>query len=201
MNIAVVGLLLALISWNEVLAAEVAPSALTFKTVQGGASPTSQTVTLSKGSKRSSSWNASDNAAWLSVTPATGSITSSTQVSIAVNNAGLTPGVYSATVQLAITKGGTISLPVTLTVESATPIATRSVTLGWNPNSESDLAGYKLYVGNRSGSYGAPITVGNTTTYTLPNLTVGTTYFFALTAYDINGNESVYSNEASTSIY
>ena len=39
--------------------------------------------------------------------------------------------------------------------------------------------------------------IGNSTTATVPNLTAGTTYFFAVTAYDIDGVESVASAEVS----
>ncbi len=70
-------------------------------------------------------------------------------------------------------------------------------TLSWNPNSESDLAGYKVYYGNSSGSYSSSIDAGNQTSYTISNLVEGEIYFFAATAYDFSGNESGYSNEVS----
>lgn len=72
------------------------------------------------------------------------------------------------------------------------------VTLNWNPNTESDLAGYKLYQSTVSGQYGAPVaTLGKVTTHTLtlPQLEVDATYFFRLTAYDLAGNESTPSLE------
>lgn len=73
------------------------------------------------------------------------------------------------------------------------------VVFTWNPNTESDLAGYKLYQGTVSGKYGPPVDLGNVTTYTLtlPALTVDQTYFFALTAYDKSTNESGKSSEVS----
>jgi hypothetical protein len=37
------------------------------------------------------------------------------------------------------------------------------VTLEWDPNTEPDLGGYKLYYGNASGDYAEVIDVGNTT--------------------------------------
>jgi fibronectin type 3 domain-containing protein len=91
-----------------------------------------------------------------------------------------------------------VSIPVTFTV---TPPS--SVTLTWNANTESDLAGYKVYRATASGAYGAPIAAipGNTTSYTAIGLQFGTTYFFVVTAYDIAGNESAYSNEVSKSVY
>lgn len=73
-------------------------------------------------------------------------------------------------------------------------------TLSWNPNSESDLAGYKIYYGNASRVYTTDIEVGNVTSYTIYNLTEGYTYYFAATAYDFSGNESGYSNEVSYAV-
>ncbi len=75
--------------------------------------------------------------------------------------------------------------------------ATNSITVQWAVNSESDLAGYHVYQGTDSGSYGPPIDVGNTTTYTAGNLQSGLTYYYAVTAYDTAGNESPPSTEVS----
>ena len=73
------------------------------------------------------------------------------------------------------------------------------LTLTWDANTESDLAGYKVYRSTTSGTYGAPIVAiqGNVTTYQATNLTIGQTYYFVVTAYDTSGNESDFSNEAS----
>ncbi len=69
------------------------------------------------------------------------------------------------------------------------------VTLTWDPNSESDLAGYKIYSGTQSGNYQNKIDVGNVTTYILNGLTSGPTYYIAATAYNAQGLESGFSNE------
>ncbi|MBM3149383.1 MAG: hypothetical protein FJZ88_05055, partial [Chloroflexi bacterium] len=69
------------------------------------------------------------------------------------------------------------------------------IRLAWDPNTESNLAGYRVYYGTTSGTYGTPTNVGNVTTYTLTNLTLAQTYFIAVTAYDTSNNESGYSNE------
>ena len=68
------------------------------------------------------------------------------------------------------------------------------IIIQWRANSENDLKGYKLYFGNRSRFYSAVINVGIDTTYQIEDFTNGN-YFFALTAYDSAGNESIYSNE------
>ncbi|MEW5801617.1 MAG: Ig-like domain-containing protein [bacterium] len=70
-----------------------------------------------------------------------------------------------------------------------------SLTLSWSPNSEPDLAGYKVYYGLETGTYSNFFDVGNTTTYTLHGLRAGVTYYFVVVAYDTAGNESAYSEE------
>jgi len=74
-------------------------------------------------------------------------------------------------------------------------VAVTQATLEWDPNSEPDLAGYKLHYGLASRSYGTVIDVGNQTSYTLADLAVGPTYYIAATAYNTSGLESGYSNE------
>ena len=76
-----------------------------------------------------------------------------------------------------------------------------SATLKWKPNTESDLAGYRIYYGTSSRSYGPFVSVDkNATQYTVENLQEGNTYYFALTAVDSSGNESGYSEEVSKTI-
>jgi hypothetical protein len=72
--------------------------------------------------------------------------------------------------------------------------------LAWDPNSEQDLAGYKIYYGiSKGGPYNSPgsprIITGNIPHYTLDGLTPGQTYYMVATAFDTSANESVYSNE------
>ena len=72
-----------------------------------------------------------------------------------------------------------------------------TIQVNWNPNTEEDLAGYRLYVGTASGQYGEPVDVGNVTGHVMEITPQhGATYYFALTAYDTSGNESGYSAEA-----
>jgi hypothetical protein len=79
------------------------------------------------------------------------------------------------------------------TVEGAT------VSLAWNPNPEPDIAGYRLSYGTTSGQYTTSVDVGNTTSYTLTNLSSGLTYYFVLQAYNVAGT-SPYSNEVSVTL-
>ena len=82
--------------------------------------------------------------------------------------------------------------------------STGKVTLAWKANQEPDLAGYKLYIGTGSGIYnftGSPFSINIATRSTAFNLPKGQTYFFALSALDTAGNESVLSSEISKSLY
>jgi fibronectin type 3 domain-containing protein len=71
------------------------------------------------------------------------------------------------------------------------------VILEWDPNTEPDLDGYRIYYGEASGIYSKNIDIGNTTTCTVVNLERGKTYYFAATAYNILGLESDFSTEVS----
>jgi hypothetical protein len=170
-----------------------APSSLTYTATQGAANPAAQTITVSA----NGAWSASEGVSWLSLSPTSGSKDGT--ITASVNTATATQGPNSTTIT--VTSGGiTRTVNVTLTLN---PQASSSVTLTWNANTESDLAGYKVYRATASGAYGAPIAAipGNTTSYTVTGLQFNTTYYFVVTAYDIAGNESAYSNEVSKSIF
>lgn len=75
----------------------------------------------------------------------------------------------------------------------------REVTLRWDPNSEPDLSHYVVYWGTTSKVYtNNSGDIGLDTSYscTLPD--DGEIYYFAVTAVDVIGLESDYSNEANT---
>ena len=77
--------------------------------------------------------------------------------------------------------------------------ASQSVNLAWDPNSEQDLAGYRVYFGTGSGNYTQTMEVA-TPSSTVPGLTEGVVYYFAVTAYNTEGEESGYSNEVSYAV-
>jgi hypothetical protein len=110
---------------------------------------------------------------------------------------------------MAIKRGiGAVSISFCLFLAIVTAASAKDVTLAWDPNSESNLAGYKLYYktaisgapydGVDSLQGASPIDVGNVTTFTVLGLSDSKDYYFVVTAYNTEGLESGYSNEATT---
>lgn len=87
-----------------------------------------------------------------------------------------------------------------LSAARVTNAQTTDVAVGWRSNSEPDLAGYRLYYGNSPGVYDQQIDAGLATIATVPNLSIGSTYFFAVTAYNLMGLESAFSPEISYTV-
>jgi hypothetical protein len=84
---------------------------------------------------------------------------------------------------------------ITLTTDGTPPPSGGSAIVSWNANTESDLAGYRVFYGTSSGNYPNSISVGKVTSATITSLTVGTTYYIALKAVDTSGNLSGFSAE------
>lgn len=326
---------IAILPCQEASAATVSPTSITFQAVQGGASPSSQTISVDKGSNSPVTWTATDSAAWLSLSPGSGTMRRTTQVTLSVNASGLAAGTYTTIVSIALERSGGVLIPVTLTIRSAattppptattttsssttttpTTINTSSTTtstssgtttsttntssgttttatapqpqitsltnvtaagltvacanqpasiryqtdssstimtvscnptyslvrkwvsgetficvyardaagventidyrcvpspttnsaiLSWTLGTDTNLAGYKVYIGTASGTYnypGSPFSLGKVNTYAISNLPIGQTYFFAVSAFDTSGNNSAMSSEVSKSIY
>ena len=77
-------------------------------------------------------------------------------------------------------------------VESAL-CADVTATFSWDRNVESDIAGYRLHYGTIANPFTKMVDVP-TNTANIPNLTVGTTYLIAVSAYNTAGLESPYSS-------
>lgn len=69
------------------------------------------------------------------------------------------------------------------------------VNLTWSPSPDATVSGYNVYFGNSSGVYSFKVNAGNTNSVNISDITSPVTYF-AATAYDTNGDESTFSNEA-----
>lgn len=84
---------------------------------------------------------------------------------------------------------------------SPTPPPSHSVQLNWNA-STSQVIGYRVYRSEASGGSFAPLngTALNALTYTDTSVSLGTTYYYVVTAVDASGNESAYSNQTTAAI-
>lgn len=86
------------------------------------------------------------------------------------------------------------SAPTGLSTKKGAP---GKLTISWDANSESDLAGYRLYRSTSSGGPYILVVDTTSTSYVDSGLVSGTTYYYVITAYDTSGNESTYSTEVS----
>jgi hypothetical protein len=89
-----------------------------------------------------------------------------------------------------------------------TTVTVQLASLSWDAPTENvdgtpldDLAGFNLYWGAASRTYGVPVALSdpNATSHSI-ELSAGT-YYFAMTALDLDGNESAFSNEVSKVIF
>ncbi len=102
------------------------------------------------------------------------------------------------TLPLAITLAAltaSAQLPPMPVSEPLGPGDSAMVTVGWDANTEPNLAGYKVHWGAASRSYSTNAFVAAPVTQlAISNLTGGT-YYFAVTALNTAGLESAYSDE------
>lgn len=189
---------------SECFSFTTSPTTLTFTVDQGSTNPASQTLSVYRDGSRQTSLTNSESASWLMVSPATTSMTSAAQLTVAINPTGLATGTYKTTITIKVGKQSTKRVPVRLVVSPSSPPpppVASTATLAWSPVIGPTVAGYKVHVGTTSGLYSRDITVGNLTSYTVDSLSLGNTYFFVVTAYTNDGGESLPSNEVSKSIY
>ena len=93
-------------------------SSLAFTTT-AGSNPAAQTISIQNTGGDTLSWKVgAPSAAWLTVTPASGSdiAQASSTITFKVNAAGLSPGTYNATVVITPTPGTAVTVQVKLTV-------------------------------------------------------------------------------------
>jgi large repetitive protein len=76
------------------------------------------------------------------------------------------------------------------------PVLAVSVTLAWDPSPSPQATGYLLYYGTASGQYSVSVDTGQATSAAVSGLQEGQTYYFAVLAYDAQGDHSPFSNEA-----
>ncbi len=201
-KILIIAVLIGLGLSSECLALTTSQGSLTFTVAQNSTNPSDQTLSVYRKRTNQTRLASSDNASWLTVSPATTVMTTTAPLTVAVNANGLAAGTYTGMITIKVGTRTTTKVPVTLIVSpsSPPPPATTTATLAWTPVVDPTLDGYKVYIGTASGLYTRTITVGNATSYVVDSLTARTTYYFTVTAYNSAG-ESTPSNEVSKSIY
>jgi hypothetical protein len=104
-------------------ALSVSPTSLSFSATQGGASPAAKTLSVANSGGGTMSWTVDDDAAWLAVSPTSG--TDNGTLTVTPTTTGLAAGTYNATVTVtaAGAGGSPKTIPVTLTVDPPPPPA------------------------------------------------------------------------------
>jgi hypothetical protein len=91
-------------------------------------------------------------------------------------------------------------IPILFLLVTSQLARAQTETLMWDANAptgiqQTQVVGYNVYLGISSGKYNTVYNAGLVTKYTLLNLTVGTRYYAAVTAYNSSQTESLPSNE------
>lgn len=95
------------------------PASLSFTATQGGANPTSQTLSISNSGGGTLSWIASDSATWLRLNRTSG--TNNGVIIVSVITGATAVGTYNGTITLSATGVASVTVPVTFTVDT-TPV-------------------------------------------------------------------------------
>ena len=75
-----------------------------------------------------------------------------------------------------------------------------SLNVTWNSIQDNRLAGYKIHYGSSTGSYTQTVDTGLSTSFILPNLSNGSTYYMVVAAYDSNRVEGFPSPEVTGTV-
>src|SRR5215831_835438 len=79
----------------------------------------------------------------------------------------------------------------------STVASAQTVNLAWDASTDTNVTGYLVKWGTRTGNYTSSMDVGNRTTWTVSGLTTDQKYFFVVTSYTAAGLSSGPSNEVS----
>jgi hypothetical protein len=102
--------------------------------------------------------------------------------------------IFNKDVKSRIMRGCLVPLIVLILMPCAAVAGTATVSVGWDA-STSPVAGYEVSYGTTSGEYDYVVDVGNHTSVTISGLEEGTTYYFAVKAYNSEGVKSTFSEE------
>jgi uncharacterized protein (TIGR03437 family) len=135
---------------NETKLLEVEPGGIGFSAVVGAASPGPQSVLLEVNGGASLAWTAAvataSGGSWLSATPLSGSAT--TAITVSVNTAGLSAGVYDGTVVFtpaASSGSNTVTLRVRLVMNGAGQASPGQATINSSTAADATTATYAGY--------------------------------------------------------
>src|SRR5207253_2212713 len=130
------------------------PTSVSFSGTAGGVNPPSQTLTISNSGTGTLTWTASSNAAWLTLSPTSGTAPSSTTVS--VNTAGLAAGTYNG----AITITAFDTLKVQLRNSAGTVLTTLATYSNLNASTFASYSQQCFNVGSYAGQTVRPYFLG-----------------------------------------
>ena len=116
----------------------VSPASLSFAATVGVANPAPQTLSISNTGSGTLTWTASDNASWLTLSPASG--TGNGVVTLSAINGTLSAGTYSTTVTITAPGATSRTVPVTFTLAAAAGAPPAASALGASPASLSFTA-------------------------------------------------------------
>jgi DNA-binding transcriptional regulator YdaS (Cro superfamily) len=116
----------------------VSPASLSFAATVGVANPAPQTLSISNTGSGTLTWTASDNASWLTLSPASG--TGNGVVTLSAINGTLSAGTYSTTVTITAPGATSRTVPVTFTLAAAAGAPPAASALGASPASLSFAA-------------------------------------------------------------
>lgn len=126
---------------------------------------------------------------------------------VSTNHAYSSEGSYEVTLTVTDNDGATttitetiiVSLPPAKVTGVSADVTSNSVSLNWQANSESDLAGYNVYRSNQSGGTYTKLNTAlvATSAFLDDSVAAATTYYYKVTAVDIDGNESELSSTLS----
>lgn len=116
------------------------PSSFSFSATQGGSNPSSQTLSIRNSGGGTLNWSVSDDAAWLSLSPTSGTSTGETDsVVVSVSISGMSAGSYSATITISASEATNTpqSVPVSLTIVASPRPDLIIEGITWSPASPS----------------------------------------------------------------
>jgi hypothetical protein len=144
----------------------VSPDNLTFNAIEGGENPSDRTLEVCNSGTGTLNWSLTDDAAWLSENPTSGSLGADEceDVTVSVDITGMEVGDYSTTIT--ITGSAEVEAAVSLHIESAAPVepvepanlSVSSVSISpqqVNPGEEVTISINVANTGGETGSYNA----------------------------------------------